>query len=362
MSPPTRGGEREDLLGDGLRAATGDVEHMGAGELAHPGELAAGVVAGAALEALDVAFEELCEAERPAGGDRRPGGVCASDLILDAVGDHLIDTPVDALVEVLALHGHPDEEGRAAQVMAPQLREALRRRELPHVEQLESPDDPLAIVLPDPLSGPGGAGFEGGVKGGCPVLLKLPEPVLPDPGSRWGCKLEIGESGAQVEAGAADDERPAAGGEQPVDLRVGELGVAPDAEALGDREEGDEPVLEARPLGLGGHPGEDLKTPVDLQGVGGHGDGPLAPREKSIGESEGDIGLADGGRPEEGKDIRRSGLAGDHPEGVSRRPQPTSANAGSGHGLQVRASRRADAARRRPGAGPGTPVMLREEG
>ena len=69
------------LLADGGRRPAGHVDHVDAGELAHPRELAAGVVAGAALHRLDVAGQQLLEAERLARGDRRAGGVRAADLL-----------------------------------------------------------------------------------------------------------------------------------------------------------------------------------------------------------------------------------------------------------------------------------------
>ena len=72
--------------GPGL--ASGDVEQPNPGELAHPGELAPRVVAGAALHRLDVAAEQLVEAERLASGDGGAGGVCAQDLLADARGEH----------------------------------------------------------------------------------------------------------------------------------------------------------------------------------------------------------------------------------------------------------------------------------
>src|SRR4051812_3352582 len=51
----------------GLRRAAGDVDRLDAREPAHPGELALGEVARAALHGLDVAGEQLREAERLAG-------------------------------------------------------------------------------------------------------------------------------------------------------------------------------------------------------------------------------------------------------------------------------------------------------
>ncbi len=53
------------------RRAAGAVDRVEVGDLAHPGELAAGVVARALLHRLEVAGEQLVEAERLAGGARR---------------------------------------------------------------------------------------------------------------------------------------------------------------------------------------------------------------------------------------------------------------------------------------------------
>ena len=59
-------------------ATAGHVDHVHARELAHPRQLPARVVAGAALHRLDVAGQQLVEAERLARGRRGPGGVRAA--------------------------------------------------------------------------------------------------------------------------------------------------------------------------------------------------------------------------------------------------------------------------------------------
>ena len=73
-------------MGDPLRAASralrlGEVDLVHVGEAAHPAELALRVVARAPLHGLDVAVEQLLEAERGAGRARRPRGVGARDLL-----------------------------------------------------------------------------------------------------------------------------------------------------------------------------------------------------------------------------------------------------------------------------------------
>ena len=90
--------------------------------------------------------------------------------------------------------------------------------------------------------------------------LELGGPALAHPLRRRRAQVELGERRAQVEARAADDDRPPALREQPVDLGVGELRVLADAERRVDRQEGDEAVLERRALGRRGDAGEGLEA------------------------------------------------------------------------------------------------------
>ena len=76
------------------------------------------------------------------------------------------------------------------------------------------------------------------------AALELGVPALAHARRRRRAQRELGQRGAQVEAGAADDDRRRAGGEQLVDLGVRERGVLGDAEARVDRQERDQPVLE----------------------------------------------------------------------------------------------------------------------
>ena len=68
--------------------AAGHVDDLHPGELAHPGQLAAGEVARAALHRLDVAGQQLVEAQRLARGLRGPGGVGGAHLARGARGHH----------------------------------------------------------------------------------------------------------------------------------------------------------------------------------------------------------------------------------------------------------------------------------
>ena len=132
-----------------------------------------------------------------------------------------------------------------------------------------------------------------------PAALELGEEPLSDRRVRRRPEIEVGERGAQVEAGAADDDRSPALREQLVDLRVRQLGVLPRREARGDRDDAEQPVLEAGPLGGGRRAGEDLEPVVDLQRVGRHRHRVLPALAQPVGDGDRDLRLADGGRPEE---------------------------------------------------------------
>ena len=117
-----------------------------------------------------------------------------------------------------------------------------------------------------------------------------------------GCgraQVELRERSAQVQPGAADDDRAGVLGEQAVDLRMGELGVLADREARVDGQDRDQPVVQARPLGERRDAGQRLEALVDLQRVGGHRDRPLAARAQAVGDGKGERRLADAGRPED---------------------------------------------------------------
>jgi hypothetical protein len=132
-----------------------------------------------------------------------------------------------------------------------------------------------------------------------PAREQLGLPVLAHALGRGRAQLELGERGAQIETGAADDDRCPPLGEQSVYLGVGELRVVGDREARVDRKKRDEPVLQARALDAIGNAGEDLQAGVDLQRVGRHRDRAGAAGPDPLGEGDRDVGLADAGRPKE---------------------------------------------------------------
>ena len=93
-------------------------------------------------------------------------------------------------------------------------------------------------------------------------------PPFPHTLRRRRPQRQIGQRGAQVEAGPADDDRTPAFGQKLVDLVVGELRVLSDAELRIYRQEGDQPVLELRLLAGPGGARQQLEPLVHLQRVG----------------------------------------------------------------------------------------------
>src|SRR3954454_6190534 len=88
---------------DLVRCPPGDVDELHAGQLAHPRQLAARVVAGALLHCADVVVKQLLEAKRDACRRRRAGLVRLSYLVPGAGRDHRVDALLDAPVELLAI-------------------------------------------------------------------------------------------------------------------------------------------------------------------------------------------------------------------------------------------------------------------
>ena len=74
------GGSDEHSRATSAALAAGDVDDFYVGQLAHPRELAAGEVARAALHRLDVAGQQLLEAQRLARGLRGARRVGGADL------------------------------------------------------------------------------------------------------------------------------------------------------------------------------------------------------------------------------------------------------------------------------------------
>ena len=136
-----------------------------------------------------------------------------------------------------------------------------------------------------------------------PARGELGLPALAHALGRRRAQVEVGERRAQVQAGAADDDRRRARRRaSPSISACASCGVLAGAEARVDGHERDEPVLEPRALGRASATPVRVSRPrVDLQRVGGHRDRALAARAQAVGERERDGGLADAGRAEEGE-------------------------------------------------------------
>ena len=224
-----------------------DVDQLRAGQLAHPRELALGVVAGAALHRLDVAGEQLLEAERLAGGLATRPSACARRTSSIAPAATIASTrSVDALVEGVAVHRQADEPRRVAGLAASRAgsgsgsggssspRSSSSRKRMMRERSRGS------TLLGRPRARAGAARRGAPPAPAPPSLLPAVAQLL----RRRGPEVELGQRGAQVQARAADDDRRRALAEQAVDLRVGEARVLAGAEARVDGEERDEPVLE----------------------------------------------------------------------------------------------------------------------
>ena len=235
----------------GRRIAPGDVDHAHARELAHPRQLALGVVARAALHPLDVAREQLLEAERLARRLRGAGGVRARSTSSRAPAASISSTRrVDRARRAPRA---PSSARRAASGGAAPRSTAARgpraARARPSSSSSSARTTRWRSLGSIPSAAHGARSASTRVQRRRRPALELGRPALAHALRRRRAQVELGQRRAQVQAGAADDDRPPPCGEQLVDLRVRELGVLPDAEGRVERQERHEPVLERRLLG-----------------------------------------------------------------------------------------------------------------
>ena len=154
------------------------------------------------------------------------------------------------------------------------------------LEQLVGAQDALAVGGLDPGCDGGGSSAWSACE-----RPRVARPASADRGVDGRPQVELGQRRPQVQAGAADDDRPPALAEQRVDRRVGVRGVGAGGEGLGDRHEAEQAVLEPCLLGRGRRAGEDRQALVDLQRVRGHGDRVLPALAQPLGERDRDGGL-----------------------------------------------------------------------
>ena len=226
-------------------------------------------------------------------------------------------------VERVAVHRQRGQQRRVTGPGRPQLARRVggRRRLVAGLEQLERSQDALAVgrldARPHALGQLRVQPFDRPRVGGEPRA---------DRGVDRRSEVELGECRPQVQAGAADDDRPSALRDQRVDLGVGPFGVGAGRERLGDRHEAEQAVLEPLALRVRRGAGQDRQSVIDLQRVRRHRDRVLPPRAQALGERDRDRRLPHAGGAEHGDDEWRRR----HGEPVSgpRRAAPAAARPG----------------------------------
>ena len=169
------------LGGDVRRVAAGDVERADVGELAHPRELALGVAAGAGLHRLDVAREQLLEAERLArGGARRlRGGPLGPPRRAPAATIASTRAPIRSASASRSITRPASSVGWRVSVVHSWL--AAAGGGYAGVEQLERADEPLAVGGRDAGGDVGRAPGQLGVQRLRPDRLQRRLPAAPGP-------------------------------------------------------------------------------------------------------------------------------------------------------------------------------------
>ncbi len=217
-----------------------------AGELAHPGQLAAGVVARVALHRLHVARQQLLESQAPCAPCRRAGGMGATHLLAYARREHPIHACVDARVQRLALHRQPHQQRRVAQLRAPQLRGPARRLELARRRAARARARSRCRSLGSMLLGrPRGARARAARAGPAPLAVRAPRSsarALPLAGGGRRSSSASAARRYRPVPPTTIGRRPAAS--SVVDLGVRELGILADAEARVERQERHQAVLQ----------------------------------------------------------------------------------------------------------------------
>ena len=209
-----------------------------------------------------------------------PRAVRGADLLDHAGGDHRIDAPVDARVERVALHHEADEARRVAHLARSTAATRPRGGSSAPISSSSSARTIRWRSAGSIVAAAHGARCASSACRACgPLRSSSWFQRSRTPGGGGGRSDELGQRGAQVEAGAADDDRRRAVGEQRVDLGVRELGVLGDAEARVERRRTRPAGARARAAAAARRDaGQDLEAGVDLQRVGGDRDRPLAAR------------------------------------------------------------------------------------
>lgn len=298
--------QRVDLARDVVGLPARHVDQVRAGQAPHPRLLAFGELPRARDRAGDVAGEQFGESDGGASSRARTGGVGGADLVDRAGVDHRGEPLRRALAKRGPVHPEADEEGRLAHLTRPELLAAgdLRERATDR-EQLVRADDARGVGR---LHGRGSIGIAGGElgvqRGKATGLGRARQQRLADAGGRRRGEREVGERSAEVEPGAADDDRRAARCERGIDLVMREGGVLGHRPGAVDRQEPDEPVLERRLFACRGLGGDQRQAGVHLERVDADRDRILPALPKLLREGDRHGGLADRRGPEDRKDGR----------------------------------------------------------
>ena len=182
-------------------------------------------------------------------------------LLDDAAPDHLVGARGDSAIELVLGELEPDDDGRSARLLGPEPLAGRRQRRADRCE-LERADDTSAIVHVYRLCG---SRIELGEKR--MGLRGIVVVGVFDPRARGSVDrrrdLELSQRGAEIETGAARDDRCPTRGDQMVDGFVRESGVFADRHRLTEAADPDEV------RGLGWLVGQDRQSAIDLERVGG---------------------------------------------------------------------------------------------
>src|SRR3954447_24850213 len=148
MSGPILAEGGDDLTGDLSVVASGSIDELHALHPPHPRQLAPGVGSVGALDGIDIPGEELLEAERGAGGPRRPMLRGGTSLLRGAGVDHLLDPDVDAPSQLVAIDPQPHQQGGAPKAGCPEPLAGARWLDA-RALQLGGPCDALAVTRVD---------------------------------------------------------------------------------------------------------------------------------------------------------------------------------------------------------------------
>jgi hypothetical protein len=284
------------------------VEPADARVAAEPGLLAAGEALGGLYRllarlvqgqlAVQVA-EHLLVAEGAAGGSAfaqaRAGQGAHPGL--EAEPPHTVDPGGDALVEAGAGQGEADLDGRMGRIRTLEGGHGGGERAAGDLDDLEGPHDAAPVGGQDR----GGRGrVEGGQAGVQRGRADARELVLQASAStivRSG-KIEVAESGTDVQARAAREDRDQAAGGDVLDRGLGELGVVGHVRGAGHRPDVEQVVRHALPGGFGLLGRADVHALVELHRIGVHD---LAAQRP--GQGDGQPGLAGGGRADHRDDV-----------------------------------------------------------